>query len=345
MSLKTRTVVVDRDQPSRVAIDDGASVLRRGGLVAFATETVYGLGADATDPAAVTRIFAAKGRPDVNPLIVHADGPDMARSCVASWPEEARVLAEACWPGPLTLVLPRSARIPDVVTAGRETVGVRVPDTRVARSLIARAGRPVAAPSANRSTGISPTMARHVLKDLDGQIDLIFDSGPTALGLESTVLDLSRDSPRLLRPGPISREFLSETLGKDVEGPDPGEPCGSLLSPGQMAIHYAPRTSTVRIDPGLMQAFPWPAQSALIVVGREWSREGVRAPLTFDLPTPEIAAAGLYATLHHCDESGVELIVIVPPPSLPRWSAILDRLGRASVPFDSWLASRDESTR
>ncbi len=175
-------------------------MLRRGGLVAFATETVYGLGADATDPAAVTGIFEAKGRPAVNPLIVHADGLEMARSCVASWPEEARILAEACWPGPLTLVLPRSARIPNVVTAGRETVGIRVPDTRVARLLIARTGRPVAAPSANRSTGISPTLARHVLKDLDGRIDLILDSGPTALGLESTVVDLSRDSPRLLRP-------------------------------------------------------------------------------------------------------------------------------------------------
>ena len=293
-------------------------MLRRGGLVAFATETVYGLGADATDPAAVARIFEAKGRPDANPLIVHADGPDMARSCVANWPEEARILAEACWPGPLTLVLPRSARIPDVVTAGRETVGVRVPDTTVARSLIARAGRPVAAPSANRSTGISPTLARHVSKDLDGRIDLILDSGPTALGLESTVLDLSRDSPRLLRPGPISREFLAETLGKDVAGPESGGPGGPLLSPGQMAIHYAPRTPTVRIEPGLMESFPWPARSALIVVGREWSREGVGASFTFDLPTPEIAAARLYATLHHCDESGVDLIVIVPPPSLPR---------------------------
>ena len=293
----------------------------------------------------MARIFEAKGRPDVNPLIVHADGTDMARSCVANWPEEARILAEACWPGPLTLVLPRSARIPDVVTAGRATVGVRVPDTKVARLLIARAGRPVAAPSANRSTGISPTMARHVSKDLDGQIDLILDSGPTALGLESTVLDLSRDTPRLLRPGPISLEFLAEILGKDVLGPESGGPGGPLLSPGQMAIHYAPRTPTVRIEPGLLGSFPWPERSALIVVGREWSSEGVDASITFDLPTPESAAAGLYAALHHCDESGVDLIVIMPPPSLPRWTAILDRLGRASVTFDSWISSRDESSR
>ena len=335
---------MDRDQPSPVAIDDGASVLRRGGLVAFATETVYGLGADATDPAAVTGIFEAKGRPVVNPLIVHADGPDMARSCVASWPEEARILAKACWPGPLTLVLARSARIPDVVTAGQETVGVRVPDTRVARSLIARTGRPVAAPSANRSTGISPTSARHVLKDLDGRIDLILDSGPTSLGLESTVVDLSGDSPRLLRPGPFSREFLAETMGKALVAPESGVPGEPALSPGQMAIHYAPRTPTVRIDPGLMASFPWPARSALIVVGRGWSREGVGALFTFELPTPETAAAGLYATLHHCDESGLELIVIVPPPCLPQWSAILDRLGRASVPFDSWPAACDESS-
>ncbi len=326
-------------------MDEGASVLRRGGMVAFATETVYGLGADATDPAAVARIFEAKGRPDINPLIVHADGAEMARSCVASWPEEARILTEACWPGPLTLVLPRSARIPDVVTAGRETVGVRVPGTVVARSLIARAGRPVAAPSANRSTGISPTLASHVLKDLDGRIDLILDSGPTALGLESTVVDLSRDSPRLLRPGPLSREFLAEILGKDFGGPEPDGTGGPLLSPGQMTIHYAPRTPTVRIDPGFTASFPWPARSALIVVGREWSREGVGASFTFELPTPEIAAARLYATLHHCDDSGVDLIVIVPPPSVARWSAILDRLGRASVPFDSWSASHDRPSR
>ncbi len=290
-----------------------------------------------------SRIFEAKGRPDVNPLIVHADGPDMARSCVVIWPEEARILAEVCWPGPLTLILPRSARIPDVVTAGLATVGIRVPDTKVARLLIARAGRPVAAPSANRSTGISPTLARHVSKDLDGRIDLILDSGPTALGLESTVLDLSRDSPRLLRPGPISLEFLAETLGKDVVGPLSGGQGGPWLSPGQMAIHYAPRTPTVRIEPGLLGSFPWPERSALIVVGREWTREGVGASLAFDLPTPESAAAGLYAALHQCDEGAVDLIVIVPPPPLPEWSALLDRIGRASVPFDSWPASRDES--
>lgn len=320
-------------------------MLRRGGLVAFATETVYGLGADATDPAAVSGIFVAKGRPDGNPLIVHADDTDTARSCVANWPEEAQILAEACWPGPLTLVLPRSARIPDVVTAGRETVGVRIPDTNVARSLIARAGRPVAAPSANRSTGISPTTARHVLKDLDGRIDLILDSGPTALGLESTVVDLSRDTPRILRPGPFSREFLAETLGRALVPQESGGPGEPVLSPGQMAIHYSPRTPTVRIDPGLLGSFPWPARSALIVVGREWPREEVGASFTFDLPTPETAAARLYATLHRCDESSVELIVIVPPPSLPEWAAILDRLGRASVPFDSRPVSRDESRR
>jgi L-threonylcarbamoyladenylate synthase len=205
----------------------------------------------------------------------------------------------------------------------------------VARALIARTGRPVAAPSANRSTGISPTLARHVLKDLDGRIDLILDSGPTTLGLESTVVDLSRAAPRLLRPGPLTRDFLAGILGKALAGPESGDPEGPALSPGQMAIHYAPRTPTVRIDPALLPSFPWPARSALIVFGRHWSREGMGASLTFDLPSPETAAARLYATLHQCDESDLELIVIVPPPPLPQWSAILDRLGRASVPFDS----------
>ena len=204
MAVTTRVIPVDPDEPDAGALAEAADILRGGGLVAFATETVYGLGADATNPEAVARIFEAKGRPSFNPLIVHADSTAMARRLVAGWPDEAEVLARCFWPGPLTLVLPRSGIIPDVVTAGRETVGVRVPRPEVARRLIAAAVCPVAAPSANRSTGISPTLASHVLRDLDGKVDLILDSGQTAVGLESTVVDLTLRQPRVLRPGPVT---------------------------------------------------------------------------------------------------------------------------------------------
>ncbi len=189
--MKTRVLQVDPQQPAPGALEDAAEVLFKKGLVAFATETVYGLGALATDAAAVERIYQAKGRPAFNPLIVHVDGISQARQCASDWPEAADRLAGMFWPGPLTLVLRRSSLIPDVVTAGRDTVALRVPLPLVARSLIAQVGQPLAAPSANRSNRLSPTRAEHVLADLGGLIELILDSGPTSFGLESTVVDLT----------------------------------------------------------------------------------------------------------------------------------------------------------
>ena len=211
--MKTRVLQVDPEHPSPDAWDEAAHVLSQGGLVAFATETVYGLGAVATNESAVARIFEAKGRPSVNPLIVHVDGIGQARQCTATWSETAQLLAEHFWPGPLTMVLPRSALIPHIVTAGRETVGLRVPATTIAHGLIERVGQPLAAPSANRSNRVSPTCGEHVLADLDGRIDLILDSGPTTVGLESTVLDLTRSPLRILRPGPIGPRELEQCLG------------------------------------------------------------------------------------------------------------------------------------
>ena len=215
----TRVVVVDPEDPDPTALDMAAAVLKQGGLVAFATETVYGLGAIATDPVAVARIFAAKERPAINPVIVHVASAGGAADCVAHWPPAAQRLAAQFWPGALTLVLPRSGIIPDQVTAGHHTVAVRAPAGKVARGLIARTGQPIAAPSANRANRISPTRADHVQADLDGRVDLIIDSGPTALGLESTVLDLTTTSPRLLRPGPISIKELENVLGVSVDEP------------------------------------------------------------------------------------------------------------------------------
>jgi L-threonylcarbamoyladenylate synthase len=337
MAKITRTLAVDPDDPDPAPIDEAARVLRDGGLVAFATETVYGLGADATNPEAVARIFEAKGRPASNPLIVHVDDVAMVLDC-ACWCPGAPELAERYWPGPLTMILPRRRTIPDLVTAGRDTVGIRIPRPHVARALIARTGRPIAAPSANRSTGLSPTLARHVLKDLDGKIDLILDSGPTGIGLESTVLSLWSHAPRILRPGAITAEQLSEVLGMTVAGPigpQDQESSAAPLSPGQMAIHYAPRTPAVRVEPDRLDAFAWPKRAGLLVFGRPDLPSIPEPAARRDLPTPAEAAAALYATLHDWDERNLDLIVIIPPPAPPEWRAIRDRLRRATRPLDA----------
>jgi L-threonylcarbamoyladenylate synthase len=332
----TRILSIDRDDPDPRLIDEAARLVRGGGLVAFATETVYGLGADATDPEAVAGIFEAKGRPAFNPLIVHADGVAMARTCVASWPDPARRLAERFWPGPLTLVLPRSRRIPDVVTAGRATVGVRIPSVNVARRLIESVGRPIAAPSANRSTGISPTLASHVAQDLDGRIDLILDSGQTAVGLESTVVDLTQHPPRVLRPGPILALDLARAIGGlRVDEAVDHRPTDRPASPGQMAIHYAPRTRSVRVEgPRQLSDLDWPERAALVVVGSHALPDlPASSPHRFDLTTPEAATRDLYVVLHRCDALGLDLIVVVPPPDRPEWRAVRDRLWRATLPI------------
>jgi L-threonylcarbamoyladenylate synthase len=324
---------VDPDNPDAAVLADAAATLRAGGLVAFATETVYGLGADATNAAAVARIFEAKGRPSFNPLIVHADGIGMARSCVADWPDLAATLAERFWPGPLTLVLRRSAGIPDVVTAGRDTVGVRVPLPAVTRALIAAVGRPLAAPSANRSSGVSPTMAAHVWDDLEGRVDLILDSGPTALGLESTVLDLSSALPRVLRPGPISARALSDALG-GITVADTGAVVDEARpsSPGQLSVHYAPRARAVRVERARdLPNVAGSARAALLIVGQHSVPELSGFPHRITLETPSKAAKELYRVVRDCDRIGVEQIVVLVPPDTPEWRAVRDRLWRATV--------------
>jgi L-threonylcarbamoyladenylate synthase len=330
--MKTRLISVDRDAPEVTAIDEAARALRRGDLVAFATETVYGLGANALDSEAVARIFAAKGRPATNPLIVHVADLDGARDCVASWPEEAQRLADAFWPGPLTIVLPASAKIPSIVTAGRPTVGVRIPRPAVARALIRAADLPIAAPSANRSNGVSPTLAEHVRKDLDGRIALILDSGPAEVGLESTVLDLSGPDPNVLRPGQISAAEIAAFLGRPVFESTVHAPVSGtagLASPGQLAVHYAPRTPAFWVevlDEGIART-DQDVRSGLLVFGRRI--QGVSG-LILCLETPDQAARALYATLHAWDKLGLSQIVIIPPPDRPEWRAVRDRLRRAT---------------
>jgi L-threonylcarbamoyladenylate synthase len=333
--MTTRVFKLDPAEPDQSAIREAASVLDQGGLVAFATETVYGLGAIATNPSAVARIFAAKGRPAFNPVIVHVAGQVEAQACVAEWPESAARLAITFWPGPLTLVLPRADGIPDEITAGGRTVGLRVPASPVALALIRATRQPIAAPSANRSNAISPTRAEHVLASLDGRIDLILDSGPTTVGLESTVLDLSTDPPKLLRPGPITVAELERVLHHPVMTPsDPGAASARPTSPGQLAIHYAPRTPAYRVESAaeLGDSFD-PISTIILAFGHVTSANSAGARHTFAIEDPVTASRDLYSVLHQCDALGLAAIIVIMPPDHPEWLAVRDRLLRATQPL------------
>jgi L-threonylcarbamoyladenylate synthase len=341
--VQTRIEAIDPDRPDGVLIKAAAAILRGGGLVAFATETVYGLGAVANDPEAVARIFAAKGRPSFNPLIVHVADVDQARALVTDWPEIAHRLAEIFWPGPLTLVLPKSDAIPDVVTAGQGTVGIRIPAPRVARDLIRFVGSPIAAPSANRSNRISPTRAEHVRADLDGRIEMILDSGPAAVGLESTVVDLTGDVPTILRPGPITARMIEDALGVRSVGykEKPEEPLAGLSSPGQLPVHYAPKTQAVRIEPSdSLEGTEFPNDIAVLDLSLTRDPRGLELSpfVSADFETPEQATRRLYDVLHRFDDLAPDLIVIRMPPDLPEWSAVRDRLQRATISFSTWRA-------
>ena len=309
-------------------LDEAAELLRRGGLVAFPTETVYGLGALALEPLAVRAIYAAKGRPLSNPLIIHVKGDEDARPLVTRWPLEARQLAARFWPGPLTLVLPRTALVPDECTAGGETVAVRAPSHPAARALLARVGAPLAAPSANRAEHVSPTSAAHVLRDLNGRIDAVLDGGRCAYGIESTVLALDPEGPRLLRTGAISRAALEELLGPIAQGP---ASTGAIAqSPGQHRRHYAP-AAVVRLA-----ARPELAGAASRLSGR------IGVLLRGDTPAPPATAVarlpddpagyarGLYAALRDLEDADCAAILIEQVPPSPDWDAIHDRLTRAA---------------
>lgn len=300
---------VDPLQPDPTAIARAARILQGGGLVAFPTETVYGLGANALDEIAVKAIFSAKGRPGTNPVIVHISEIEQVPRVAGAWPDVAAKLAAKFWPGPLTLVLPRRPEVPDAVTAGGPTVAVRCPNHAVARALIRAAGVPLAAPSANRSTELSPTRAEHVLKGLNGRIDAILDGGPCPGGLESTVVDLT-DGVRILRPGLVTAAMLKAVVGPLMLGSVEG---AIAKSPGQMAKHYSPRTPVVLVND----------------VEEARRLEGERS-FVFELGNdPERAAAVLYAKLHELDDGRFDRIVIALPPELPEWAAIRDRLMRA----------------
>jgi L-threonylcarbamoyladenylate synthase len=298
-----------------------AAILRNGGLVAFPTETVYGLGANALDARAVERIYQVKRRPSSSPLIVHVDSVEMARSVAREWPETAARLAQAFWPGPLTLVLPKNHLIPDNVTAGLRTVGLRQPDHPVAAALIREAGLPIAAPSANRFTGLSPTTAEHVLKSLGGEVDLILDGGPSLVGIESTVLSLVGPKPTLLRPGMISRERIEEVVG-EIDALD-AVADGAHPSPGLHEKHYSPLTPLFLVDGSHL---PERGRGAYL-----WLTHPHPASYAELMPADASGyAAILYETLHRLDEQSFDWIAVEQPPDWPEWQGVLDRLRRAS---------------
>jgi len=326
-------MVSDRD------IEHAASVLSAGGLVAFPTETVYGLGADASNPAAVRKIFEAKGRPATHPVIVHlADGAQLA-TWAREVPEGARRLARRFWPGPLTIILKRASKVSDVVTGGQDTVALRVPSHPVAQQLLARFGGGIAAPSANRHGRVSATTAEHVRREFGATVDCVLDGGEARIGIESAIVDLSRGAPTLLRPGWITAVEIEAALGVALAAPT----ADAARAPGTLAAHYAPRTPLTLMEGDL-------ALELAASLARQGRRVAVLALSARPPPleglewvaAPRDAAGyahALYASLRRLDEAGCDAIIAEQPPQAPEWAAINDRLARAaagsSVPDDT----------
>jgi L-threonylcarbamoyladenylate synthase len=324
------------------AVRRASAALREGEVVALPTETVYGLAANALDATAVQRIFAVKGRPAHNPVIVHISDLPMARRCAAHWPILADKLAVAFWPGPLTLVLPRSPEIPDAVTAGGDTVGIRWPSHPIMQAVIRECGFPLAAPSANRANEVSPTNAGHVARSLGERISLIVDGGQSQIGIESAVLDLTVSPPRLLRPGMIHEESLVAVIGALATGN--GSAPGALRSPGMLRKHYSPKARLIVAS--------WPSETGFEAEVKRFCTAGAkpvpaeRVAVIAHTRIPVSAAVGsvrviphdaeafaraIYSELHCCDESGAELIIVESLPAGPEWRAIDDRLQRAAA--------------
>jgi L-threonylcarbamoyladenylate synthase len=313
-------------------------VLQAGRVAAIPSETVYGLAANALSPEAVAGIYRAKGRPAGNPLIVHVATAAMARECATTWPELAERLARRFWPGPLTLVVPRSSRVPDLVTAGGPTVGLRWPSHPFFQAVIRGCGFPLAAPSANPSDHLSPTTAEHVLAGLGDRIPLIVDAGPCAVGIESTVVDVTGVQPRVLRPGILSADQIAEAAGVPVAESTDGA-VGPVRSPGLLTRHYSPKAR--------LEVWAWTEDAELAVRLRDTGVDHERlfvlahsripdqpmpAQVSFIPEDPEAFARALYGFLHECDHRGARLIVVERLPVGTSWDGVRDRLMRASVP-------------
>jgi L-threonylcarbamoyladenylate synthase len=299
---------------SQEDIQKAAHILRSGGLVVFPTETVYGLGANALDPATIRKIYEMKGRPSSSPLIVHVSSIAQARALAEEWLPEAERLAERYWPGPLTLVVPKKPFIPDEVTAGLQTVGIRIPRHPVALALLREAGIPIAAPSANRFTRLSPTSAQHVRDAFGDDTPFLLDGGPCEVGLESTVIAVTREGLEVLRPGMALVENASAV---------PEEKHEAHRAPGQHKRHYSPKTRVLLVNRGHL---PQTGNGAYL-----WLAYNSSAAKKYRMPeNPSEYAAQLYNTLHALDREGLDWIAVEMPPDTPEWSAIRDRLTRAA---------------
>lgn len=321
-----RVLSTETPELFEAAAAEAARLLKQGEIVALPTETVYGLAANALNPDAVRKIYAAKGRPAFNPLIVHVASIAMAQACVREWPRRATELAAKHWPGPLTLVLPKSAAIPVEVTAGGDTVAIRWPAHPLMQAVIQQCGFPLAAPSANRSNEVSPTNAAHVVASLEGRVPLVVDGGQSQVGIESTVYDVLEN--RVLRPGMISAADLESTLSSGAAG-------GELRSPGQLEKHYAPRARVLvaRWRNAFEAArLAGDALSQTRVIAYQTIPEEVGFAAVAVIPEDaEAYARALYGELHRCDEAGAVLILIEEPPAGPQWEGIHDRLRRAAA--------------
>jgi len=305
------------------ALEEAARVLREGGLVAFPTETVYGLGARATDPLAVARVFEVKGRPRFDPLIVHIATREELRVLWREIPPLAEVLMRRFWPGPLTLVYYKSPEVPDIVTAGLDTVAVRMPSHPVALALLRKAGVPVAAPSANSFGRLSPTRAEHVLEDLGERVDLILDGGPCPVGVESTILSLAYNPPRLLRPGGVPVEEIERVIGPVERAATSSRP----EAPGGLPSHYRPRTPLRLLEEGVEV----PEGLRIGLLAFRAPREGPFLAVEVLSPKGDLreAASRLFEALHRLDGMGLDLILAEPVPEEGLGLAIMDRLRRA----------------
>lgn len=303
-----RSCLIDRIDEAELRL--AGELIRAGELVAFPTETVYGLGANALDPAAIEKIYIAKGRPAGSPIIVHVNSIPMARALVREWPDRAERLARVFWPGPLTLVLPKQPHVPDRLTAGLDTVGIRMPANAIALALIQETSLPIAAPSANPFGSLSPTTAQHVRDTLGGRIAMILDGGPTTVGIESTVLSLAGPGAVLLRPGMAAKQQIEDVIGP-VRAAE-FAPAAAHPSPGMHRRHYSPKTPLILVEHGRLPS----------------NGRGIRLQMPAD---PREYAAVLYEKLHQADAEGWDWIAVEKPPDDPAWAAIRDRLQRAAA--------------
>lgn len=339
--METKFWQVSRDEPQQDIIELAALMIREGKLVAFPTETVYGLGANGLDSQAVQKIFAAKGRPGDNPLILHVAEIEDVYTLARQVPPAARMLMEKFWPGPLTFVLPKKELIPDAVTAGLDTVAIRMPDHPVARALIKKAGVPIAAPSANRSGYPSPTQAGHVWDDLKGKIDGVLDGGATGIGLESTVLDMSEELPVILRPGGITKEEIAETVGKVYIDPGLYDTKQVPKAPGMKYTHYSPRAQVI-----LVQGTPENTARCIREMVKEYDSCGKKVGLLLTTETWEkiknikvfyhknigsrhnllTVAHLIYSELRNCDKAGVDVILTETYEEQGLGTALMNRL-------------------